>query len=48
MSHYYQPITFYLYRGDATGSITVPAPRRFYLRWAMWLAAWLWMEATKP
>ena len=32
--------------GGEYGSVTVAAPRRFYRRWAMWIAAWLWNWAT--
>lgn len=47
MSHEYAGITFSIHgpRGEE-GSVTVPAPKRFYRRWAMWVAVWLWTWAT--
>lgn len=47
MTHEYAGITFLISNGAGTsGSVTVPAPRRFYRRWAMWIAVWLWTWAT--
>ena len=48
MTHY-AGITFAISDGVGSfGSVTVPAPRRFYRRWAMWVAAWLWTRAIQP
>lgn len=41
-------ITFTFDDGRGTvGSVTVPAPHRFYRRWALWLAYWLWTWAAR-
>lgn len=45
----YDGITFSIHgAGGEVGSVTVAAPRRFYRRWAMGVAAWLWQWAARP